>query len=154
MMREGQDRAVALALYTITVLYMGLIFYLSSLSSIPQPGPLDKIPEVDKLEHASEYLGLGLLLVLSFQQTPSRMVRSNSWPLALLIAVLYAFSDEAHQMFVSGRTSDLLDVLADTAGVTVACLLGTWFHETRASRTKRITAPSVVLTKGMTDSEE
>jgi len=141
-------------LYTITVLYMGLIFYLSSLSSIPQPGPLSKIPEVDKLEHASEYLGLGLLLVLSFQHTPSRMVRYNSWPLALLVAVLYAFSDEAHQMFVTGRSSDLLDILADTAGVAVACFLGTWFYETKASRLKKATVPSVALTKAMTDSEE
>jgi VanZ family protein len=153
-MRDGRDRSITLALYIITVLYMGMIFYLSSMSAIPQPGPLDKIPEVDKLEHASEYLGLGLLLVLSFQRTPSRTVRYNSWPLALLVAVLYAFSDEAHQMFVSGRTSDLLDILADTAGVSVACLLGTWLYETRASRLKKAPAPSVALTKSMTDSEE
>jgi len=150
-MREGRDRYIVVALYAVTVLYMGLIFYLSSLPSIEQPGPLGKIPEVDKVEHAGEFFVLGLLLSLAFQRTPS--VRRNAWSMAIFVAVLYALSDELHQNFVSGRTMDALDLLADTAGITLASLLGEWLRASRASGRGQV-RPTVALKKGMLDSEE
>ena len=39
---------------------------------------------------------------------------------ALAIAVAYGATDEVHQMFVPGRTPDVMDVLADAAGALVA----------------------------------
>lgn len=152
-MSKGRDRLILVGLYTVTFLYMGLIFYLSSLTSIDQPGPLGKIPEVDKLEHASEFFVLGALLSLAFQRTPSLPVRMNAWSLALLVAILYAFTDEMHQSFVSGRTTDALDLLADTVGISVASLLGAWLREARASG-RTTDRPPVTLTKAMPDSEE
>ena len=39
--------------------------------------------------------------------------------LALIVCVLYAISDEVHQMFVPGRGPGIKDVLIDSAGATV-----------------------------------
>ena len=150
-MSGSKDRTLTIALYIVTVLYVVLIFYLSSLHNIQQPGPLDNFPSVDKIEHASEYFVLGLLLALCFQRTPSIGPDWQSWALVLLLGTIYAISDEFHQSFVSGRSADLLDLLADTAGVTVGCFVGAW-----ASRpsTKDAILPSILFKKGMTDSEE
>ncbi len=38
---------------------------------------------------------------------------------ALLVCVLYAISDEVHQMFVPGRGPGIKDVLIDSVGATV-----------------------------------
>ena len=43
--------------------------------------------------------------------------------LSLLVCVLYAISDELHQLFVSGRGAQVKDVLIDSAGATVGVCL-------------------------------
>lgn len=40
--------------------------------------------------------------------------------LALLIGLLYGASDEFHQMFVDGRTSSIMDLVADITGLILA----------------------------------
>jgi len=150
-MSGPKNRTLTMALYIVTVLYMVLIFYLSSLHNIQQPGPLDDFPSVDKIEHASEYFVLGLLLALCFQRTPSIGPDWQSWGLVLLVGLTYALSDEFHQSFVSGRSADLLDLLADTAGISVGCLAGAWISNRSVDKA---VLPSIPLKKGMTDSEE
>ena len=154
MMRGGQDRAIAMALYVITALYMVLIFYLSSLTTIEQPGPLGGLPQVDKLEHSGEFFFLGLLLSLAFQYTPSPTVRRTSWALAILVAVLYAASDEMHQFVIPGRSTDALDLLADTAGIALASLIGEWLRERRAIHPEANAARPIPHSRSMQDSEE
>ena len=39
--------------------------------------------------------------------------------LSLFVCVLYAISDEVHQLFVSGRGAQVKDVLIDSAGAIV-----------------------------------
>lgn len=46
--------------------------------------------------------------------------------LAALLSLLYAFSDEFHQRFVTGRTSSLKDVGIDLAGIAAATALATY----------------------------
>ena len=43
--------------------------------------------------------------------------------LAILITVAYGASDEYHQRFVAGRSSELADLYADAAGASVAAAL-------------------------------
>ena len=43
--------------------------------------------------------------------------------MALLICVLYAVSDEVHQIFVPGRGAEVKDVLIDSAGASVGVLM-------------------------------
>ncbi|MCH5184913.1 MAG: VanZ family protein, partial [Oscillospiraceae bacterium] len=38
------------------------------------------------------------------------------WLSAVLIVILYAASDEIHQIFVDGRSCEVRDILTDTAG--------------------------------------
>lgn len=47
----------------------------------------------------------------------------NTWVVALGLSLLYAASDELHQLFVSGRGCELQDVLLDFAGAALGCLL-------------------------------
>jgi VanZ family protein len=75
-----------------------------------------------KLAHATEYAILGALLV-----------RATGRPgLALGLGVLYAVSDEIHQVFVPGRHGAPLDVAIDAVGVAVGIVL--W----QSTRTRRL----------------
>lgn len=86
--------------------HMGLIFYLSSLHSVDVPA---LFPQQDKVVHFICYGILGLLLANALQ------LRKRYW-IALLLASMYGITDEFHQYFVPGRSTDMLDWLADTAG--------------------------------------
>ena len=63
---------------------------------------------IRKLAHFTEYAILFWLLIRGpFARRPY---------LALAVCVVYALSDEGHQMFVPGRTSSLYDVALDSTG--------------------------------------
>ena len=101
-------------LWAPPVLYATLIFHFSSESN-PLPGLTSLV--WDKALHATEYAGLGLLLCRALRGEGIRW-----WPsivLALLIASVYAGSDEWHQWVVPGRDSDVLDWVADTIGAAI-----------------------------------
>lgn len=93
------------------LLYAAAIFALSGMSKPPGP-PL--LYNLDKLAHFSEYLGLGLLTARALGAYARTGARALS--LAVLLCALYAVSDEVHQLFVPGRSADLLDLLADVLG--------------------------------------
>ena len=72
-----------------------------------------------KVAHFTEYFILTLLLiiVLSGYGVKGKKV----FIISLLICFIYAFTDEYHQVFVSGRTGQFSDVLVDTFGGVIAC---------------------------------
>jgi VanZ family protein len=111
----------AVVQWCAVVLWMGVIFALSGIPSLGSPlAPIyDFI--LRKLAHMAVYAVLTVLLFRSLR----RHVASNT--LALLLAVLvagvYACSDEWHQTFVLGREGSLRDVGIDTLGITGACAL-------------------------------
>jgi VanZ family protein len=67
-----------------------------------------------KNAHFFTYLVLGVLVLNALRV--SKVARIRSIVLALCICVLYAVSDEVHQLFVPGRGAQVTDVLIDTAG--------------------------------------
>jgi VanZ family protein len=72
---------------------------------------------VRKTAHFVEYSVLGLLLWLLIHFDPALAAfRSREFWTALLIAALYAASDEFHQSFVPGRNAAVRDVLLDSCG--------------------------------------
>lgn len=77
----------------------------------------------DKLLHAIEYAILGFLLrrALAFQD--NRFLREHVNWATILIGSSYAISDEIHQFYVPGRSSDLSDVIADVVGITVVIMI-------------------------------
>lgn len=85
-----------------------------------------------KCGHLTEYAVLGLLLWRAIRHTRRSPVAPESskggwlWReagLALGIVLLYAASDEIHQIFVPTRTAHATDVLIDTSGAAIGLLL-------------------------------
>jgi VanZ family protein len=108
---------------------MALIFLLSA-----QPD-FDFVPDtwqgdpLSLLAHCLEYAVLALLLWMAARRTP--LLAPRAWLAALLIALVYAASDEWHQAFVPGRVPDVRDWLADAAGALVALGLVTRLNARR-----------------------
>ncbi|MDA1186152.1 MAG: VanZ family protein [Acidobacteria bacterium] len=100
-------------LWGVVVCYMAAIFYVSALSAPPVP------VGTDKSLHALAYLGLSVVVVRALVGGLPRRIDSSTAVVAIVIAVAYAASDEVHQMFVPGRTADVLDLLADACGAIV-----------------------------------
>ena len=85
------------------------------------------LPEtiVRKMAHILLYATLGVLaalLVREYTRPGWRLVLS-----AEIIVILYATSDEIHQLFIPGRSGEMRDVLIDSTsslvGITIATLL-------------------------------
>ena len=93
------------------VVWAALIFAVSSITSLGTGlGVWDLV--LRKLAHVTEYAVLGFLLARVVTIAP-----------ALLIGVLYAVTDELHQMFVAGREGAPRDVAIDALGVAIGILV-------------------------------
>ena len=131
----------------LLVLWMGFIFSMSCenaeessntsgqtikvvLSTVPE---FEKQPEevkvniieelqfiVRKSAHFIGYMILGILAscLISYYGNINK-----KYPLAFLICVIYAISDEIHQLFVPGRAGQVRDVLIDSAGSLLGIIL-------------------------------
>jgi VanZ family protein len=98
-----------------TVAWAGLIFFLSSREHLPDVLPL---PGSDKLAHAFVYGVLAAWILFGASgPTGSRAYAAAG------VASLYGVTDELHQYFVPGRSTDVLDWLADTVGATLCVAL-------------------------------
>lgn len=131
----------ALALWVITLLWMSMIFGLSAqtgeesgrlslviaglFANVRYVIPRSLLSDLDmdfyqvihilrKCAHFMVYFFLGILLASSFGA--SKVRKNHSILLTLMICILYAISDEVHQMFVPGRGPAVRDVMIDTAG--------------------------------------
>ena len=103
--------------YLPPVLWAGAI-YLGSASSSLSTLPAFLPPYADKVAHAAEYFILAMLLARALAHAPA-LLAQRAWLLTIAAAAAYALSDELHQLFVSGRTADFFDWLADTIGAAV-----------------------------------
>ncbi len=98
-----------------------MIFFFSSIEGDDTP-PID-IPGIDKLFHFVEYFILGVLLIRAFSNSSAKPNFIYIIIASILIASLYACSDEFHQQFVAGRTCDLFDLLSDMIGSSIGAAL-------------------------------
>lgn len=80
----------------------------------------DKTFIVRKTAHFTEYFILGLIIIL-YLQTKEKLA-TKYIILAIIFCVLYATSDEIHQLFVDGRSCKIMDILIDTCGSSLAIL--------------------------------
>jgi VanZ family protein len=121
-------------LHWIAVLaWMGVIFFLSSQAWLPHPAPSFFDDLQDVLGHFAAYGVLALLLHRAL--TGSGSARAVRY--AMLIALLYALSDEIHQAFVPGRHPDPFDILTDCTGAAAVLLVLSLLHSRRARRPLR-----------------
>ena len=86
---------------------MAMLFGLSSLSTLPSPPGRFSYYDV----HFAAYAGLGVLTARALGE--GRCATSRGVPCfgAIVISSLYGVSDEYHQLFVPGRSFDVLDML-------------------------------------------
>lgn len=74
---------------------------------------LDKfVKPVRKLAHFTIYLILGILVYLYIKEFNI----SNKFIVSLLICIIYALTDEIHQLFIVGRSGNIKDVCIDSLG--------------------------------------
>lgn len=90
---------------------MAFIFAASSV-------PGSQIPAAiwDKLAHLLVYAALGAFYMLPLSGGRLTGITPATGGAAIVLAFFYGLSDEVHQMFTPGRSPDILDVVADTAG--------------------------------------
>jgi len=102
-----------------------------------QPGPRKYNRKLDIIDtrlrhfsHMAEYIPMGLCIaLLCMGNLKVRLKKTLSVLIALAISVLYAISDEVHQLYVPGRSFELVDIWRDFAGacIGVAIAMLIWF---------------------------
>jgi VanZ family protein len=102
------------------ILWMGAIFVLSSIPSIATPFEGGYDFTFKKFAHVVVY---GILTALLFGALRIH-IKHKGYALltAVLLAVLYGFSDEWHQTFVPGRKGTLRDAAINAVGAVGASL--------------------------------
>lgn len=89
--------------------------------------PGNDLPSIglsDKIEHFTAFLILAVLLNLALiYQRKSYFLFKNASIATIFITLSYGAADEIHQLFISGRTADIRDWLADATGVIIGVIL-------------------------------
>ena len=110
------------------ILYMVLIFAISSLEQPPLPTPKFEWLSIDKIYHFIEYGILSVLLTIALINAPPKWLPANwIWVTAALISILYGASDEWHQTFVPGRSATFSDFVSDAIGA-IAGVVSVYFY--------------------------
>ncbi|UOE96563.1 VanZ family protein [Alkalihalobacillus sp. LMS39] len=132
-----QNKAVP---WLCVILWMALIFYLShqpatesaelstGIMQIIKQAVVGVIPQlpfdesvlhflIRKGAHFFAYMILGILVYHAL--TKSNIVGVKRFSFTLMICVVYAITDEVHQLFIPGRSGEVTDVLIDSAGALV-----------------------------------
>ncbi len=94
---------------------------------------------VRKAGHVTEYAILAALLWRALRHQWS-MVQMTFWKpatITLLVAMIYAMTDEFHQSFIPSRTATAHDVMIDIVGAIVGLLICWMFVRNRPSATPR-----------------
>jgi len=94
-----------------------------ALSSVPGDRlELPLFPHADKLAHLAVYGLLGLLVLRALARTTRLALATRAFVTVVLVTV-FGVTDELHQVFVPGRSAEVLDVVADGAGALLACVV-------------------------------
>lgn len=127
----------------LLIIWMGVIFSFSSMVSdnstntsykltdvivsiISKENKTDEVTRgninfvIRKSAHFTEYLILAILTFNVLSLYPLAMRKKII--ICILFGLLYAISDEYHQIYVSGRTAQLRDIIIDFMGVLIGTL--------------------------------
>jgi len=97
-----------------SLIWMGIIFYFSSRQTTGIGGNSFWWRFfILKSFHIIEY---GILALLLF-------IATNKYSFSLLFGLFYAFSDEIHQAFISGRTATIRDIFFDISGLFLGLII-------------------------------
>jgi len=104
--------------WTITLFIAIAIFYISS-QSFPQGAPGPEFALKPIIYHLTAFFFLNLFLLISITKGKTKSLILT----AITIAIIYAISDEVHQLFVPGRSGTISDVLIDLIGILTATVI-------------------------------
>lgn len=76
---------------------------------------------IRKLAHFTEYAVLGILLVNFINEF--KILSIKVIIISVILCMLYAISDEIHQLFSAGRSARILDVFIDTLGSSTGIII-------------------------------
>jgi VanZ family protein len=95
---------------------------------------------IRKLSHWSEYFILGILLMRALNPHISKQPALRRMVWSILLATLYAATDEYHQTLVPGRSANSLDIVIDSFGALCGTL---WCHLRNRSDKSSSTSPEL-----------
>ncbi len=107
---------------------MSVIFIGSSVGNIPRVGGKTTDGLVHRAAHVVEYAVLGVLTLRAISQ--GKKVTRRDLIILLIIVAVYGASDEFHQRFTPGRSSEGITVVFDVAGG----MIGAWVWWMRTTR--------------------
>jgi len=107
---------------TLLIIWIVVMF---TVSSIPD---LKIIPHwhftwKDKIAHIAEYAILALLFLLMLRQENRIANRKRRLLTILCFGLLISVIDELHQLFIPGRSTDFLDIVADFFGIVIMAFI-------------------------------
>jgi VanZ family protein len=102
------------------IIWMVVIFILSGRQSISVSKDYWLNFLFFKTLHVIEYAILFIFYIRGMSDFWSNEKVVNKYAIAFLLTILYAVTDETHQLFVSTREGRVRDVIIDTAGTVLA----------------------------------
>lgn len=85
-----------------------IVDIITSIINIKDIGLLSLI--IRKLAHFTEYFILGILVINFITRYDKKII------IAILLCIMYATSDEIHQIFVPSRSCQITDIMIDSLG--------------------------------------
>ncbi|MCK4919283.1 MAG: VanZ family protein [Candidatus Pacebacteria bacterium] len=96
-------------------LWCGLIYYFSSIPSLKSDFSSDVDFVLRKIAHMSEY---GILTFLFFRASiGQKLYFRKAIAHSVIFSIVFAITDEYHQLFVYGREGSLRDIFIDSLGI-------------------------------------
>jgi VanZ family protein len=114
------------------IVWMGAIYAGSSIGRLPQVGGEATDEIAHRIAHLAEYAILGALIMRAVGN--GRPTTRRDVIAALGVVALYGVSDEVHQRFVVGRSSELWAVLFDVFGGLIGVMVWRWRRRGAADR--------------------
>ena len=119
-------------LISMVLLCLILIFYFSSENNYESMDTTIKVSRVINVEggnlsilrkygHFIEFFVLEILLLSMF--SCFRRIDFKIYIISIIFCLLYAFSDEIHQLYVIGRSAQVMDVCIDFCGSIIGSIL-------------------------------
>ena len=130
-LRENPKRTLRIIATIAAIIWAVVIF---ALSSIPSSGFPPHPNLFNIVAHFCEYAIFAVFITLALNNSKRALWKTAL--IAILIASLYAVSDELHQYisniyFDSGRFGDPFDWLTDTLGAIAGAVVTIWFISSR-----------------------
>jgi VanZ family protein len=114
------------------VVWMSVIFFGSSIGNLPLVGSKTSDQVVHRIAHLLEFAVLGAVVLRAV--TRDRLITKREIILTAIITALYGASDEFHQRFTPGRSSEGLSVLFDAAGGLIGAWVWRWWKSPNRRR--------------------